>query len=394
LEAFIDAIRTQGDQRTRQTAITNMLHRARATRELGHAAYRVLEQITSRCRWDFRYHFEPLNQCAWLSGLPGSQNMKRLLTQLSIHGFVQVLRLDRCAGREHELVFVTVICSAEDRSGKSWQDLKAAAREKFNGPERTKRAGYAWEVSDQDGLAGPQHESQVSSPSPHHEERVGGALLTMSGSTPHHEEHIVSPLTVEKNPSDAAPSDFSFGSVSQVWEGSAEELAAASGPQLVHGSAEARVVPQDLLDRYYRCASAWGFRDNDPRRGLTALDREQSDASCVSQLVPHADRPANIMLSAMLMTMTDVEAKRADEAAQPASAGKAFTGLATFGKFFRKALAANIRVLTDQAAQALADRTVHEARLDKRLRGVESGGAARPRSTAQSKSSIFDEFKA
>jgi hypothetical protein len=57
-------------------------------------------------------------------------------------------------------------------------------------------------------------------------------------------------------------------------------------------------------------------------------------------------------------------------------------------------LAANIRVLTDQAAQALADRTVHEARLDKRLRGVESGGAARPRSTAQSKSSIFDEFKA
>src|SRR5215467_2045356 len=68
--------------------ITNLEHRAGADKELTHAACRLLAQIASKCRWHARYHYEPMQQCAWLSGFGNDSNVRRLLTQLCHRNFL------------------------------------------------------------------------------------------------------------------------------------------------------------------------------------------------------------------------------------------------------------------------------------------------------------------
>ena len=120
-----------------------------------------LSQIASRCRWAARYHFEPLQQCAWLAGFGGDSNVRRLGPP------------HRFWGRKQVIVFVTVVCSAEDRSGISLNELASAAKAKFNGPNRAKRAGYDWPEPED---SSPHHVDWVGDSSPRHEDR---AVLTI-----------------------------------------------------------------------------------------------------------------------------------------------------------------------------------------------------------------------
>src|SRR5262249_23762402 len=55
LNAFYEAICSQGNADVRQTAISNMLARARANPAIRHHDYRLLEQIASCTRWEYRY---------------------------------------------------------------------------------------------------------------------------------------------------------------------------------------------------------------------------------------------------------------------------------------------------------------------------------------------------
>src|SRR5262245_20350058 len=82
VEAFCEAIRSQGNESVRQAAITNAMARWRANPNIPHLAYRILEQIASRCRWHYRYYFESKELLAFFTGLGGAQNLARTLQLL------------------------------------------------------------------------------------------------------------------------------------------------------------------------------------------------------------------------------------------------------------------------------------------------------------------------
>ena len=128
--AFHDAIRTHGPAATRQSAISRMLDRARAMRELPHHAYRVLEQIASRCRWKYRYHCEPLEAVAFFTGASDGGNMKRPVDKLVQLGLVHRLNVPRLSGGR-PVPYFTVVCTAEDRSGQTYLDLLRLAKEQY-----------------------------------------------------------------------------------------------------------------------------------------------------------------------------------------------------------------------------------------------------------------------
>ncbi len=147
LAKFYAAICTQGDDGTRQLAITNTLHRARANPNVTHLDYRILEQIASRCRWAFRYDSEPQEATAFFIGQGSASNMGRPLSRLQQAGLVAVIAAPRKAGG-WPMTFCTIVCTAEDRSGQSWKILRAQARERYNGVMRSKRNGCDWPLPD------------------------------------------------------------------------------------------------------------------------------------------------------------------------------------------------------------------------------------------------------
>ena len=126
LDEFYKAVCTHGPEKVRQSAISNCLARARANPELSHQAYRVLEGIASRSRWRYGYHCESLETLAW-STAASSCNMRRPLEALTSLSLVARLDVPRLSGGR-PVVYLTVICTAEDRSGQSLDDLARVAK--------------------------------------------------------------------------------------------------------------------------------------------------------------------------------------------------------------------------------------------------------------------------
>jgi hypothetical protein len=147
LVKFYAAICTQGNDTTRQLAITNTLHRARANPAVTHLEYRLLEEIASRCRWGFRYHCDPLEATAFFIGQGSASNMGRPMSKLEKAGLVAAIAVPRKAGG-WPMTFCTIVCTADDRGGQSWEALRAQARERYNGAMRTKRNGCDWPLPD------------------------------------------------------------------------------------------------------------------------------------------------------------------------------------------------------------------------------------------------------
>lgn len=129
MEAFATAIRSQGNADVRQPAITNAMHRARANPRISHLAYRLAEQIASRSRWQHRYHSEPNEAMAHYIGLDDARNLARTLELLCEEQVLKRISVPRPGGGR-PMGFYTVVCTADDRSGKTVDDLYRAAKVK------------------------------------------------------------------------------------------------------------------------------------------------------------------------------------------------------------------------------------------------------------------------
>ncbi len=200
LAAFYTAIRTQGNDATRQLAITNTLHRARANPDVTHLDYRLLEQIASRCRWAFRYDSEPQEATAFFIGQGSGSNMGRPMSRLQQVGLVAAIAVPRKAGG-WPMMFCTIVCTAEDRSGQSWEMLRAQARERYNGVMRAKRNGCDWPLPD---APEPSTRHYDNSPTRHHDvSTVQNSDFEEGNSSPrriatrHHEDQTVNSSTVK-----------------------------------------------------------------------------------------------------------------------------------------------------------------------------------------------------
>ena len=185
LNEFYNAVCTQGSEKVRQSAISNALARARANPEVSHQAYRILEGIASRVRWRYRYHCETVENLAWFTaGSPG--NMHRPLEALTKLRLVARLDVPRHSGGR-PVAYLTVICTPEDRSGQSLEELAQAA----------KLRGLSCEPNHPDDglqsiLAMVPHTERP--PSNLHGD--GLQAIMVKGANHHHEEHTVN-LTVE-----------------------------------------------------------------------------------------------------------------------------------------------------------------------------------------------------
>ena len=185
LKEFEAAIRSQGPEKIRQAAISNLLARSRANRDLSHQEYRILEGIASRCRWAYRYHCETLEALAWFTAAPPG-NMRRPIEALTSLRLVARLNVPRRTGGR-PIVYLTVICTAEDRSGQSVADLAQAA----------KLRGLSCESNHPD--EGLQTVIAMVSPTdqtPSNLHSDGLQTIMAKGANHHHEEHTVN-LTVE-----------------------------------------------------------------------------------------------------------------------------------------------------------------------------------------------------
>ena len=185
LQEFEAAIRSHGPEKIRQAAISNFLARARANRNLSHQEYRILEGIASRVRWDYRYHCETLETLAWCTAAPPG-NMRRPIEALTSLRLVARLNVPRRSGGR-PIVYLTVICTAEDRSGQSVADLAHAA----------KMRGLSCETNHPDDglqtiMAMVSHTDQTAS----NLHSDGLQTIMVKGANHHHEEHTVN-LTVE-----------------------------------------------------------------------------------------------------------------------------------------------------------------------------------------------------
>jgi hypothetical protein len=77
----------------------------------------------------------------------GASNIGRTLRELRNAGFVAVILVPRKAGGR-PMTFCTIVCTSDDRSGQSWEMLRAQARERYNGAMRAKRNGCDWPLPD------------------------------------------------------------------------------------------------------------------------------------------------------------------------------------------------------------------------------------------------------
>jgi hypothetical protein len=140
---FSDAIRSHGGPGVRQGALSNMQHRARADERISHRAYRLLDQTISRCRWSAGYNFEPQEVRAFCSAIGSGGNVGRIDAELEDAGYLVRIEVPRVSGG-WPLTFVTVRCTAEDRTGDSTAEVIAKAKRRFNGEKRAARDGFNW----------------------------------------------------------------------------------------------------------------------------------------------------------------------------------------------------------------------------------------------------------
>lgn len=138
-------------------------------------------------------------------------------------------------------------------------------------------------------------------------------------------------------------------------------------------------TPARLREDFYLGACQWGLSPDDPRRGLGFVSRDASDLACEGQLVGHESLPIEIVLKAMEITVIDLATKNAQNLTEGSSNKSIRSGLSAYSTFFRKALPDRIRDLLNAEADLRSDQLVQEARLSKRLNGVENGGTSRNR---------------
>ena len=124
LEAFYEAVRSQGDAGVRQAAISNTLARARANPAIKHHDYRLLEQIASCSRWEYRYCCQSNKALAYFAAQV-AKNIGRSLSNLTGAGMIAGVDVPRQIGG-WPMTYYTLRCSAEDRSNQTLRNLNEA----------------------------------------------------------------------------------------------------------------------------------------------------------------------------------------------------------------------------------------------------------------------------
>jgi hypothetical protein len=140
-ERFYKAIRSQGPEEiphpndeagktsfnVRRRAIDMAKERARMDRRLSHAAFRVFEAVASRCKWKHRYLWLSMEMLSYLAAQnPGNNNVARYVDQAVALGYVaDIYVASQWGGRPKR--YLTVVCTAADRTGQTLADIAAAA---------------------------------------------------------------------------------------------------------------------------------------------------------------------------------------------------------------------------------------------------------------------------
>jgi hypothetical protein len=124
MKAFTEAIRSQGNADVRQAAITNMLARVRANPAIKHHDYRLLEQIASCTRWEYRYCCQSNKALAYFAAQADPKNIGRSLSNLLGAGVVAGIDVPRQIGG-WPVTYYTLRCTAEDRSTQTIGNLNA-----------------------------------------------------------------------------------------------------------------------------------------------------------------------------------------------------------------------------------------------------------------------------
>src|SRR5262249_52861756 len=109
-------------------AIDMAKERARRDTGLPHLAFRVFDAVASRCKWKHRYYWQSMEMLSFITSQnPGHSNAARYVDQLVHRGYLADIYVPSETGGRNKR-YLTVVCTAEDRTGQTLEDIAAAAR--------------------------------------------------------------------------------------------------------------------------------------------------------------------------------------------------------------------------------------------------------------------------
>jgi hypothetical protein len=139
-ERFYAAIRSQGPEqvdhaeaeggslKVRRRAIDMAKERARMDPRLSDAAFRFFEAAASRCKWRHRYYHQSMDMLSFIaSKKPGHGNAARYVDGPVQLGYLVDIHVPSETGGRHKR-YLTVACTAADRTGQTLADIEAAAK--------------------------------------------------------------------------------------------------------------------------------------------------------------------------------------------------------------------------------------------------------------------------
>jgi hypothetical protein len=141
-DRFYAAIRSQGPEqvdnpegdkrpfKVRQRAIDMAKERARRDKRVSHLAFRVFDAVASRCKWKHRYYWQSMEMLSFITSQnPDHSNAARYVDQLVHLGYLADIYVPSEIGGRNKR-YLTVVCTAADRTGQTLDDIAAAARDK------------------------------------------------------------------------------------------------------------------------------------------------------------------------------------------------------------------------------------------------------------------------
>ena len=139
-ERFYAAIRSQGPQqvdhpdaeggnlKVRRRAIDMAKERARNDPRVSDIAFRFFDAVASRCKWKHRYYYQSMEMLSFIASKnPRHSNAARYIDGLVELGYLVDIHVPSATGGRHKR-YLTVACTAADRTGQTLADIAAAAK--------------------------------------------------------------------------------------------------------------------------------------------------------------------------------------------------------------------------------------------------------------------------
>jgi hypothetical protein len=147
-ERFYAAVRSQGPEqvdhpegegrvlKVRRRAIDMARERARKDSRISDAAFRFFDAVASRCKWKNRYCHQSMDMLSFSAGKnPRHSNGARYVDGLVELGYLVDIHIPNAAGGRHKR-YLTVVCTAADRTGQTLSDIATEAMQlKVRGSE-------------------------------------------------------------------------------------------------------------------------------------------------------------------------------------------------------------------------------------------------------------------